>query len=76
MSFFEDLHATLDSQLIKYFAQKAPAGRLSGKKYDFLIKNRKNGIQKGVQKSTPKKYQKFKRSAPPPTHLWFVFLFR
>ena len=26
--FFENLHATLDSQLIKYFAQKAPAGIL------------------------------------------------
>ena len=24
------MHATLDSQLMKYFAQKAPAGRLSG----------------------------------------------
>ena len=33
--FYENLHATLDSQLIKYFAQKAPAGRLSGKTYDF-----------------------------------------
>ena len=30
--FFEDLHATLDSQLIEYFARKAPAGRLSGSK--------------------------------------------
>ena len=28
--FFKNLHATLDSQLMKYFAQKAPAGRLSG----------------------------------------------
>ena len=27
-TFFEKLHATLDSQLIKYFAQKAPAGIL------------------------------------------------
>ena len=33
--FFEHLHATLDSQLNKDFAQKAPAGRLSGNKYDF-----------------------------------------
>ena len=28
------MHATSDSQLIKYFAQKAPAGRLSGSKYN------------------------------------------
>ena len=28
-TFFENLHATLDSQLMKYFAQKASAGRLS-----------------------------------------------
>ncbi len=26
----------MDSQLIKYFAQKAPAGRLSGSKYNFI----------------------------------------
>jgi len=26
----------LDSQLIKYFAQKAPAGRLSDSKYNFI----------------------------------------
>ena len=26
----ENVHGTLDSQLMKYFAQKAPAGRLSG----------------------------------------------
>ena len=30
---FNKLHATLDSQLMTYFAQKAPAGRLSGSKY-------------------------------------------
>ena len=29
-TFFKNLHATLDSQLMKYFAQKPPAGRLSG----------------------------------------------
>ena len=29
---FENLHATLDSQLIKYVAQKSHAGRLSGNK--------------------------------------------
>ena len=28
--FLENLHATLDSQLIKYFAQKAPAGIFNG----------------------------------------------
>ena len=28
-----NLHATLDSQLMKYLAQKAPAGRLSGSNY-------------------------------------------
>ena len=28
------MHATLDSQLMNYFAQNAPAGRLSGSKYN------------------------------------------
>ena len=31
--FFKNLHATLDSQLMRYFAEKAPAGRLSGSNY-------------------------------------------
>ena len=32
-TFFKNLHATLDSQLMKYLAEKAPAGRLSGSNY-------------------------------------------
>ena len=31
--FFKKLHASLDSQLMKYLAEKAPAGRLSGSNY-------------------------------------------
>ena len=34
--FFESVHANLDSQLIKYFAQKALAGRLAGSKPNIL----------------------------------------
>ena len=34
-TFFKKMHATLDSQLI-LFAQKAPAGRLSGSKYNLF----------------------------------------
>ena len=37
--FFENVHASLDSQLIRYFAQKVPEGRLSCSKYIAMIHN-------------------------------------
>ena len=46
--FFENLHATLDSQLIKYFAQKAPAGIFSEPFYKIFLKKGPCGHIKGA----------------------------
>ena len=49
------MHATLDSQLMKYFAQKAPAGRLSGSKYPNTL-----------TRMPPTQYPLSGKAAPPP----------